>query len=281
MDGAELERVNVEGTRQALEAARAAGTPRFVYISSIEALPLASGPYPVDESHGIFPDRTVTAYGRSKARATRLVLDSTGAPPERIVVCPTAFLGPPDYRRSSMGRFILDYLHARLPAYVEGGFDFVDVRDVAAAIVSAVGRRSDGANRYPGNAGAGPGRPAPTSTQRIYILGGEYAGVPDLMAMLEGMTGVPRPPICLPAGIAGSVAPLAERYYRITGRSPRFTRGSMRLLSLEATVDSARARTELGYDPRPLAETLRDTVEWFYRHGYLDDANTVFASDGG
>lgn len=250
--GSHLYRVNVEGTRAVCAAAQRAKTRRLVYVGSIEAFPLADGTYPITEEHGIDPDRTVMEYGRTKALGARLVLDAAGDGLDRVVCCPTAFLGPPDHRRSSLGRFVLDYLHRRLPAYVDGGFDFVDVRDVADGIAAAVDVAL---------------APTDRSEARIYLLGGHYVPVPRFIELLERITGIPRPSLRLPIRVIRPLAPLVEQYYRLTGGEPRFTRGSLELLSLGVTVDSTRARRELGYESRPIETTIRDTVEWFSRNG--------------
>lgn len=244
----ELHRVNVEGTRSVLAAARAAGVRRFVHTGSVEAFPLAGGEYPVSERHGIDPDTTVLAYGRTKAQGMLDALAAAGDGMEVVVCAPTAFIGPPDYRRSALGAFVLDYLRGRLPAYVDGGFDFVDVRDVADGVVRAGERGASG---------------------RVYLLGGEYATIPQIIGMLEDLSGVPRPPLKLPVRAILPFAGIVHLYYRITGKPPRFTRESLGLLSLGVRVDSSRARDELGYAPRPLRETLSDTIGWFADEGLV------------
>ncbi|MFW6262217.1 MAG: NAD-dependent epimerase/dehydratase family protein [Spirochaetota bacterium] len=277
-DGEALHRVNVEGTKAVLAAARRAAVPRLVYVGTIEAFSLEDGDFPITEETPIDPDRTVMDYGRTKALAMQLVLASgtepaghsgtnatgtsggtelaTGTPagtsagtePECVVCAPTAFLGPPDYRLSSLGRFVLDTVRGRLPLAVNGGFDFVDVRDVADGVVRAGERGASG---------------------RVYLLGGEYATIPDIIGALEEASGVARPLVKLPVRAILPFAGIVHLYCRITGRPPRFTRGSLRLLSLGVRVDSSRARDELGYQTRPLRETLSDTVGWFADEGLV------------
>ena len=193
-----------------LAAARAASVPRFLYVSSIEALPLAQARGPVTEAMGLAQEDAVMQYGRSKALATRAVLDAAGEGYDAVVVFPTAIVGPYDFRLSPMGRMIYDYCRLSLPAYVDGGFDFVDVRDVARGIALAAkrGRRGEG-----------------------YILSGEYIGIPDLMAMLERTTRIPKPRLRLPMGFIKPLVPLVEAYYRILRKPPRFTRSSLDILS--------------------------------------------------
>jgi dihydroflavonol-4-reductase len=276
-DGDALYQVNVEGTRTALEAARRARVRRFVYLGTIEAFPLEGGIFPITEEMTIDPDRTVMDYGRTKALATRLVLDASGAAApgteledsgqnaagtelddsgtsaagtelECVVCAPTAFIGPPDYRLSSLGRFVLDTLRGRLPVAVNGGFDFVDVRDVADGVVRAARHGTPG---------------------QVYLLSGEFTTVEDIVAMITSTAGVRGPALTLPLGLVLPFAPAVELYYRATGRTPRFTHASLRLLSLGVRVDSSRARKELGYTARPLAETIADTVRWFLNEGYV------------
>jgi dihydroflavonol-4-reductase len=247
-DKAELYRVNVDGTRSVLKAARHARVGRIVHVGSIEAFPLAESPFPITEENELRPDHTVTEYGRTKALGMSAVLAAAREGMDTVVCCPTAFLGPPDYRVSAMGRLVLDYLHRRLPAYVDGGFDFVDVRDVAEGLVRAARR---------GRAG------------RVYLLSGRYVDVPELMAMLESLTGVRRPRIRFASSTLLPIMPIVETYYRVSGRPPRFTSDSLRLLGLGVRVDSSRARTELGYAPRRIEVTLADAVAWFRAHGCI------------
>lgn len=241
-DETELHRVNVDGTTNALNAARAAGVARFVHVGSIEAFPLRLGPHPITEAAGINPDHTVMEYGRSKAIGMQAALAAAKNGMECVVCCPTAFIGPPDYRRSPLGQVIFDVLGGRLPASVQGGFDFVDVRDVAVGLIRA----------------AEAGR-----TGRVYLLSGRYATVPSLIEMVAAEGGVRRPALSLSTRFLLPFMPIVETYYRLSGRSPRFTRSSLQLLSLEVKVNSSRARTEIGYTTRPLEETIADTVAWF------------------
>ena len=241
-DDLELHRVNVEGTRSVIEAARRAGVGRLVNVSSIEAFPIEYGPYPITESHGWDPDRTMMAYGRTKALGMQAALEAGRDGLDVVVCCPTAFLGPPDYRSSPVGLFVRDYLRRRLPAYVSGGFDFADVRDIAAGLILAARRGAPGS---------------------VYLLPGSYVTIPDILHTLEEMTGVPKPRVCLPSAAALPLMPLVEAYYRLSGRPPRFTRYSLKILTLGATVDGSRARRELGYTTRPLQATLGDLVNWY------------------
>jgi dihydroflavonol-4-reductase len=246
--GKALHATNVEGTRAALRAARVAGVPRFVYVSSIEAFPLASAAGAVAEVMGLDESGGGLEYGMTKALATRAVLDAAAEGYDAVVAYPTAIVGPYDFRLSPMGRLVRDFARRALPAYVDGGFDFVDVRDVAAGLllVARRGKRGEG-----------------------YLLSGHYIEIADLMELLEEITGVRKPRLDIPAGLLRPFVPLVEFYYGATGRPPRFTRASLDILSRRTHVDSGKARRELGYESRPLEESFRDAVAWFKEHGLL------------
>ncbi|NBC30768.1 MAG: NAD-dependent epimerase/dehydratase family protein [Spirochaetes bacterium] len=248
----ELYRVNVEGTRCVVAAARSAGVKRLVYVGSIEAFPLEDCAFPVTEQCAVDPDRTIMEYGRSKAIAVQEVLAASGHGLDCVVCCPTAFLGPPDYRLSAMGRLVLDCVSGRLPVALRGGFDFADVRDVADGIIRA------GENEVAAGEGG-----------RVYLLGGRYVAVPELLTLLQEISGVPRPRVTVPLTLLRALALPAEWYYRLFRRPARFTRANLRLLSLDLRVDSGRAQRELGYRCRPIEETLADTVRWLGESGKL------------
>lgn len=250
-DWRELHRVNVEGTRSVLEAAVRAGVDRFVHVGSVEAFPLALGRYPITERHGIDPDHTILEYGRTKALGIRHVLETPTGNTRVVVCCPTALIGPPDYRPSETGRMVQTYLRRRLPACIDGGFDFMDVRDAAAALILAA---EHGRNRG------------------LYLLAGCYASMPQLIELLEQESGVQRPLICLPLKLVRPLAPAAETFARLTGTPPLITRGTMRIVSLGVRIDASASRRELGYTTRPLRETVADTVAWFRRLEARDPA---------
>ena len=110
-------------------------------------------------------------------------------------------------------------------------------------------------------------RTAPSRS--VYLLSGRFVTIPEMMEMLERLSGARKPRLCLSYGFLRPFMPLVETYYRLFGRPPRFTRESLSLLHLGVQVDSSRARAELGHTSRPLEETLTDTVEWFRENGYV------------
>ena len=236
-----LQEVNVEGTKNVMEACLKSGVKRLIYTSSVSVFSLDSGKS-VHEDLFIDPHSLSGEYDKSKAFATLEVLKGTEKGLDAVIVCPTGVIGPYDFKPSEMGRFILDFLMGKIKAYVEGAYDFVDVRDVARGHVLAASRGQKGG---------------------IYILSGERLTIGALLSMLEEVTGIKAPSLRVPKSLALLSAKLALPYYSVTGRRPRFTPYVIRTITSNIRVKTSKAREELGYSPRPLKESIRDTVKWF------------------
>jgi dihydroflavonol-4-reductase len=137
--GGRVQRVNVEGTRNVAAAALAGGVRRLVHMSSVHAFVTAPG-HPVTEASPRADGRGHAAYDRSKAVGEEQVRQAIARGLDAVILNPTGVLGREDFRPSRMGRFFLLLFRRRLPALVEGGFDWVDVRDVVAAALAAAER---------------------------------------------------------------------------------------------------------------------------------------------
>ena len=138
----------------------------------------------------------------------------------------------------------------KLPALVEGGFDWVDVRDVVAGALEAE-------------------RSAPVGAK--YLLSGRWATVCDLARITEEILGVPAPRFVCPAWLARTSAPAVTIFNQLTRTRQIYTSVSVRALTnCNHNISHERATRELGYHPRPLRDTLRDTFLWFQNAGLLD-----------
>ena len=244
-----LERVNVGGMRNVIEACRACGVYRLIYTSSVHAIAEPPHGTVIDESLPFDPDGVLGDYARSKARATLLLLEEVRKGGlDAVVCCPTGVIGPWDYGISNVGQLILDFASGHLKSYVRGAYDFVDVRDVANGLILAAEKGRSG---------------------RHYIFSGEQVQVPELMKELERNIGYPAPTYEIPYAVARSAGVLASVYYRLIRRRPVFTAYSIDVLRSNSQVSSARAREELGFTTRPWQESIRDHVEWFRAEGML------------
>jgi dihydroflavonol-4-reductase len=237
-----VRRVNVEGTQNVLKAAIYSGVRRLVYTSSIHAIARAPHGTLIDESLPFDAANPYGEYDRSKAQASLEVLEAVRNGLDAVIVCPTGVIGPNDYRGSEMGQIIRGCLQHKAQWYVDGAYDFVDVRDVARGLIQA--------ERY--------GRSGQT-----YILSGERLTIARLLDTIREITGDNFPRLKVPVSLARLAALFTPLFYRISRIPPRFTSYSLEVLASNANISHARAQRELGYSARPLYESIADTVSWF------------------
>jgi dihydroflavonol-4-reductase len=226
--------VNVGGTRIVAEEALAAGVERMILTSSVAAIGPAPSGGRADEhqmftagSHGI-------AYMNSKREAEAEVFQVGARGLDVVVVNPTFVLGPDDGGSSSMG-LVRRYLLRRIPAFVDGGLNIVDVRDVADGHLLA---------------------DAKGATGERYILGGRNFTLQRLFADFERISGVPAPALKVPSQLATGGARMAEQF----GLPLSLALDETRSASLWWTYSSAKAKRELGFSPRPHEETLETAL---------------------
>ena len=132
-----VRRVNVEGTYNILQAAKEVGVRRLIYTSSIHALRRVPHGITIDESVPFDTQHAISDYDQSKAEASLAVLEATRKGLNAVIACPTGVVGPYDYKRSEMGQVIMGCIEEKPQLYIEGAYDFVDVRDVADGLILA------------------------------------------------------------------------------------------------------------------------------------------------
>ena len=144
-----------------------------------------------------------------------------------------------------MGEVIRGASEARTMFYVEGAYDFVDVRDVADGMIAAHahGRRGES-----------------------YILSGQKLSVRYMLETVREVTGKAFASIKIPFSLAEFAARFTPWYYQRTKAKPRFTPYSLEVLQSNSNISHAKAARELGYHPRPAIETITDTVRWFFEN---------------
>lgn len=246
----EIYRHNVEGTAAVLEAALGADVERVVYTSSVGALGRKSGEELADEETPLDPAELVGHYQRSKYRAAREVEAwvERGAPV--VTVNPPASVGEMDRDPTPVGGLIVDFVAGRIPAYIDSGRSFVDVRSVAEGHLLAAERGEVG---------------------RRYVLAGHNLTIEEFLGRLAGVTGREPPRWRLPWWVAFTYGALQELRWRLTGREPEISMENARTAGDKMFFDDTRARRELGYDPGPLEPALERAVRWFRERGYLED----------
>jgi len=240
--GGEVEEVNVGGTANVLGACAEVGVRRLVHFSSIHAFRQDPQDEPLDETRPLV-DGTAPPYDRAKAAGERLVLEAVARGLDAVIVNPTGVIGPHDYHPSALGQVLLMLQGGRMPALVAGGFDFVDARDVVSGALAAAERGRRGER---------------------YLLPGHYTTVRELGALVGEVSGRRPPAFVAPMWLARLGAPFVLAASRVTGRQPVYTPASLYVLRTgNRCIVGAKAGRELGYRPRPLRDTIADTLSWF------------------
>jgi dihydroflavonol-4-reductase len=236
-----VHKVNVDGTKNILRAAMKKGIDKLIYTSSIHAIQRVENSM-IDETLPYDMDNPYGAYDRSKAEATLEVLNAAHAGFDAVVVCPTGVIGPYDFRGSMMGAVIHDAAAAKPTLYVDGAYDFVDVRDVADGLIAAAenGKRGES-----------------------YILSGQKITVRYMLETVREITGKNFFQMKIPFDLAKFAALFTPMYYQLAKATPRFTPYSLEVLQSNSNISHAKATKELGYSPRSLYESIKDTVKWF------------------
>lgn len=232
-----VEETNVGGTKTIIDACRDHHVRRLVYVSSVHVLPELDGE--LSEISSFNPDDVVGEYAKTKTAATALVQEASHDL-DSVIVQPAGIIGPGDYGDTHLTRLVRDLAEGTLPLVVAGGYNFADVRDIADGTIAAARRGRRG---------------------RSYLLTGHQVTLRKLGRLVASVTGR-RAPIQIPLWVAKVLAPLAEWISSLRGTAPLFTRYSLHTLNAPANFSHARASRELGYRPRPLKETITDTVKW-------------------
>ncbi|WP_085834067.1 NAD-dependent epimerase/dehydratase family protein [Clostridium merdae] len=233
--------VNVSGTKNIIDACRQYAVKRLVYISSVHAIPSLPHGKIMREIPSFSPDAVPGYYDKTKAIATQMVLDAAIKGLDAVVIHPSGIIGPYGLPTGNMAQMFMLYMRGKLPAAVQGGFDFVDVRDVANGVISAATNGESG---------------------ECYILSNRFIHLREMFDTLAKVSGRSRLKMNLPICLAKATAPFMELYYRLAGKTPLFTRYSLRTLSENAMYSHEKASNKLGYQTRPIIETITDTVTW-------------------
>lgn len=237
-----VERTNVLGVKNIAEMAFECGVKRFVHISSIHAFETHLVGDVIDENSPRV-DRRAPRYDQSKNRGELELRKVMAKGLNAIIFHPTGVIGPYDFAPSRMGNVFLDLINKKIPALIDGGFDFVDSRDVAKLAVMGLTKGKSGEN---------------------YIISGRYFTVRDLAEIAGNISGIKPPRMTTPMWLAKLIAPFAEIFVKITKTEPLFTRESLYALGANRVISHAKANRDFGYFPRDIRESVSDIYESFY-----------------
>ena len=239
--GPRLYQVNVGGTWKVLRQCMEHDVGKMVYVSSVHAIPEKPKGCIISEDCEFSPGLVDGDYAKSKAAATELVFDAAERGLNASIVFPSGIIGPDDLQGGSFTSMARSFLAGKLPFAVRGGYDFVDVRDVANGILAC---------SESGEPGKG------------YILSGHYVTIRRMLQLVGKAAKLKYRSLCLPLGLARLAAPYYERRSLRERKPLFFTPYSVSVLASNGQFSHAAASERFAYQPRPIEETLGDMTAW-------------------
>lgn len=249
-----LYKVNVEGTKNIIEACQLNNIKKLVYTSSVHAIIEPPKGQTITEPTFFNYKKVKGHYAKTKVLATELVLNQESRDLQTIVLYPSGIIGPYDYKLSNFGQVFTDYMLGRLRAYIKGGYNFVDVRDVADGIYQASIKGKD---------------------KEGYILSGHSITVKDLLDYIAEYTGKKKIKTKIAYWFIKSMSYFAELVFYIMRRRPLFTHYSVSVLNSNHNFSNDKAKRELGFTTRDIYTSIKDTID-FAENFYLIKINNKY-----
>lgn len=243
---AETENVNILGTRNVANACLQNQVRRLIHFSSIHAL----SPYPltetVDEERPLITDPKGIFYDLTKAAGEQEILKAIKSGLDAVILSPCGVIGPYDFCPSAMGKLLLDMSRKKFLVMCQGGFNWVDVRDIVEAALAAEKKGRIGER---------------------YLLSGEWMELSEMAKIVSTYVSKRSFRCVLPINLAHILAFFIESYGSLTQTPQIFTSAAIKTLQHYRYINNEKAKKELGFSPRPLTETLFDTLSWFESNG--------------
>ena len=242
----EQNRINIDGTRNIVDAALKAGARRFIHTSSNSAFGIQNGI--IDEMTPQRGDVSWINYQRSKFLSECEVRAGILKGLDAVILNPASIIGP--YITGGYRRLFKSVSSGTLPGVPPGALSFCHSREVANAHVAAFERGRNGEN---------------------YLLGGADASLMQLVQIIGELAGKPVPGKIIPAWILQAMGRVADWASCVTGRPPLLTPESVRMVTRDMFCDCSKAKRELGYQSVTLREMVKDCYKWLRQEGLLAD----------
>jgi dihydroflavonol-4-reductase len=246
----EMDRINVQGSRDLLQAAADAGVQKIVFTSSVAAVGR-----PQDNGHlGIgreeldpTPSQLIGPYKRSKFASDLIAREFARKGLPVVIVNPSTPIGAQDIKPTPTGKLIVDFLNHRMPGYIDTGLNFVDVEDVAAGHWLAAQKGKIGER---------------------YILGNKNMTLKEFLQSVAAAASLPAPKMKIPYAVALIAGAVSTGLSYITGKEPGIALDGVRMAHEKMFYDASKAVRDLGLPQTPIDQAIRKAVQWFRKHGY-------------
>lgn len=233
--------VNVNGTKNLIHLCREYKVEKVLYVSSVHAIPEKDKESVIVEVNKFSADDVIGGYAKTKAEATQFVLNEVRNGLNAVIVHPSGIIGPYDKYGNHLVQMLVDYMNGKLPVCVEGGYDFVDVRDVAYGCLKALEN---------GKAGD------------CYILSNRHYEIKEILNIVKNYIGGKKL-FVIPMWFAKLFAPMIQFYAKKKNERPLYTEYSLYTLQSNDKFSHQKATRELQYFPRDLSDTIKDTIDWY------------------
>ncbi len=244
--------VNVDGTANIIDQCVKHRVRKLVYISSTGAIPELPAGQRIKETDRFWPNEGLIGYySETKAEATQLVMDALQQYPwlDASIIHPSGICGPYDYAFGSVTSMVRDFARGKMKMGIEGTFNSVDARDLAEGVLSACenGRRGE-----------------------CYIMSNEVVTMHDMFRLISEAAGLSGRSYVLSKQLAHVLVKILALAGEITGKEPLLSEFNIYMLNRNNDFDCSKAERELGFHCRPFAESIRDTVTWLRREGFIE-----------
>ncbi len=235
--------VNVLGTQKMIDYCLKTGVTAMLHVGSVHAITEKPNGGKMAEPESVNPDSVIGYYAKTKAMAVNEVMKARAENGlNASIVYPAGLCGPGDYGRGNLSQLFLDYMDGKIPMGVDGGYNFADIRDVAKAIVTLA------TGQYWGE---------------DFVLSGEYISIMDILKNFHRITGAKQVKAKVPIWLARLFMPVMTLVYKIRKIKPIFSEYSLYTVKANSNFDATKAKTLLGFAPRPLTQTLEDTARFW------------------
>lgn len=239
---------NVTGTQNIVDTCKSENVKRLVHFSTIHTYNPHPLDEPLDETRSQL-SHTDMIYEQSKMEGENIVKKAIKEGLDAVIIHPTAVFGPNDYKPSLTGQALIKIYNNDLPMLVPGGYDWVDVRDIAKGTIAACLKGKKGED---------------------YILSGRWVSLKDLSAKIGDIFNRKTPKRTASLFFARMGVPFIKIYAAIKKEHPLYTSDTIDILKLSHhNVSCKKAQKELGYTARPIEDSLLDTFDWFKQNGLI------------
>lgn len=244
---AQMEEVNVKGTRHVVEAVQTGRKPKLIYMSSVVAVGASFDGIPLNEESPYNISHLDLGYFETKKAAEDLVREACRKGKiEAVCLNPSTIYGAADAKKGSR-KTQLKVARGKFPFYTSGGVSIVSVHDVVQAILTA---REKGRNG------------------ERYILSGENLTIKDTFTRIAELAGAPPPGIYLPNLAVKAIGKVGDLLENMGKKGPLNSENAWTAI-LYHWFDNSKARAELDFNPRPAEEALKESVDWMRQQGLL------------